>query len=102
MAERYLPAEAEQHVQPDADDRRQPDSDDDKDLIIVAARDQETDGGNRDCGGRRLQRAHTFLNCARPNSPFGRTASARMTSAKVTICVYVEPSSAVISASATP
>ena len=87
MAKRYLPVEAEQHVEADADGRRQPDGDDNEDLIIVAALDQETRGGNRDRGGRRIQRAHTFLNCARPNRPFGRSASARMTSAKVTICV---------------
>ena len=45
---------------------------------------------------------HTFFTSARPNRPCGITARAMMTSAKVTICVWVEPNRAVISASARP
>jgi hypothetical protein len=87
MAERDLAVEPEQYVEPNADDRGQADRDDDEDLLVVAADDQKAHGGNDDCGRGGARPAHTFLSAARPNRPFGRNASARMTSAKVTICV---------------
>ena len=87
MAERYLAVEAQQHVEPDADDRGQSDHDDNESLIAVAARDEETHGGDDDRGRSGFLPAHTFLNSVRPNRPFGRKARARMTSANVTICV---------------
>jgi hypothetical protein len=102
MAERNLAVEPQQHVEADADDRGQPDRGDDENLIAVTARDEEADDGNRDGGRGGRAPAHTFLNAARPNRPFGRTASARITSAKGDDLGVGRANSAVISASATP
>jgi len=102
VAKRDLPIQSQQDVEADSDDRGQADGDDDESLVAVAARDKETHDRYENGGHTERARAHTFLNSARPNRPFGRNASARITSPKVTIWVYVEPSNAVISASPTP
>ena len=87
MSERNLTVEPQKYVEADADDRGQPDRDDNEDLIAVAPSDQRAHGGDRDRGRNGALPTHTFLNWARPNRPFGRTASATITSPKVTICV---------------
>ena len=87
MTERNLAGQPEQHVEADADDRREADERDDEDLVAVGFRNREAERGQRqhqrdDGAGR-----HTFFTSARPNSPLGRTASARITSVNVTIWV---------------
>jgi hypothetical protein len=86
MAERNLPGEPDQDVQPDADDGGEPDQHDDVEAIAVAGRDERRGGDDdgRHDGG---VRSHTLRTRARPNKPSGRSASAAMMSANVTIWV---------------
>src|SRR5262249_52846539 len=90
---------AEQHVEPDAGDRGERERRHDEHVVAVGDR-RECDGSaERQDEEREL---HTFFSSARPKRPCGMSASATITSVKVRICVYAEPSSAVMSDSTTP
>src|SRR5258706_255248 len=99
MAEGDLPGQAEQHVEPDAGDRGQRERRHD---VYVVAVGRGGEGDRRGEGDDEGERLHTFFSSARPKSPFGMRASATITSVNVRICVYAEPSSAVINDSTTP
>ena len=87
MTERNLSGKPEQHVEADADDRREADERDDENLVAVGFGDRKAERGQRQHNRDDRAGRHTFFTSARPNSPLGRTASARITSANVTIWV---------------
>ena len=102
VPERDLPGQPEQDVDRDPHHRGQPDEGDDVDLVAVRGDDgRHHEGGGSD-GADPPEGLHTFLTSARPKRPCGRAARATMTSAKVTMWVYVEPRREVMRASARP
>src|SRR5262245_39909522 len=104
MAERHLAGEAEQDVEADRDHRGQRERRHDE--HVVAVRHRREDEYADECGGEESNihtvAVHTFFASARPNRPCGMSASATITSAKLRICVYADPSNAVMSDSVTP
>ena len=93
MAERDLSRKAEQDVQPHTDDCGERDERQNKMRVPFRGQHQCGTGCRQRHDGERHHRergrfyGHTFFVAARPSSPFGIAASARMTTANTTICV---------------
>ncbi len=93
MPQRHLPGETEQNVQSDADHHRQGEQRDDEVRIAFGDEHQHGagDGQRQNCQCHRPgcgpSHRQTFFAAARPNSPFGIAASARMTTVNAMICV---------------
>src|SRR5258708_2225063 len=102
MAERNLAGHAEQDVESHAHDRGQSDQRDDVEFVAIGSENEHTNAGKNRGNSEGSAEVHTFLTSACPNSPVGLIASARITRANVAIWLYVDPASAMMSASAIP
>ncbi len=95
MAKGNLATQADQDVQPGADHHGQGEEAEHQQGIAVEGKRQRH-AAQGQCGGSQQVRQrhlvdHTFTSVLLPNRPSGRSASARMTSAKVNIWVKAEP-----------
>ena len=94
MPERHLPGQSEQNIEPDADDRGQGhEREDERRVTIGLRRQQQGSGGQHDDGQRHNvasgvdPHCQTLFTAARPMSPLGMKARARMTTLNTTIWV---------------
>ena len=95
MAERHLPGQSEQNIEPDADDRGQGDQREDERRVAIGLRRQQQRrrrSAPTMASGTTLRRGvdphrQTLFTAARPKSPLGMKARARMTTLNTTIWV---------------
>ena len=95
MTEGDLAAQTDQDIQPGANHHGQGEEAEDQQGIAVQREGQHHAAQGQGGGSQQIRQRHlvdhTFTSVLLPNRPSGRSASARITSAKVNIWVNAEP-----------